>query len=211
MGVQGLGEYGTGRWLLHPTPGTEQRRIPLQILVHNPLPVGAPHRAMGRHYHFDVGQQGLQLRGRLRHDVGEGQQNVRVVRGGGPEDGHAACGNAPQQRVACAPPTPISVPPQATAYRSRRGGGGARGGNYNRSGCDPPPSYLSKLAGGGGGGAVGAPGGGGGVGGRAAGGGGGDWQLSRGEGLRATHYYHMHTSRVCVCVWGHGDVEVSMR
>ena len=41
-------------------------------------------------------------------------------------------------------------------------------------------------------------GGAGGCGGRA--GGQGDWQLSRGEGLRATHYYHMHTSRVCVCV-----------
>ena len=55
--------------------------------------------------------------------------------------------------------------------------------------------------------------GGGGGGGRreGGGGGGGDWQLSRGEGLRATHYYHMHTSRVCVCVWGHGGIEVRMR
>ena len=78
----------------------------------------------------------------------------------------------------------------------------SRGGNYNRSGCDPAPSYLSKLAGGGGGSW-------GGGGGRA--GGGGYWQLSRGEGLRATHYYHMHTSRVCVCVWGHGGIEVCMR
>ena len=43
---------------------------------------------------------------------------------------------------------------------------------------------------------------GGGVGGRA---GGGYWQLSRGEGLCTTHYYHMHTSRVCVCLgpWGY--------
>ena len=38
--------------------------------------------------------------------------------------------------------------------------------------------------------------------------GGGYWQLGQGGGsqggggLRATHYYHMHTSRVCVCVWG---------
>ena len=31
-------------------------------------------------------------------------------------------------------------------------------------------------------------------------GGGGDWQLSQGEGLHTTHYYHMHTSRVCVCL-----------
>ena len=64
--------------------------------------------------------------------------------------------------------------------------------NYNQSGCDPLASYLSKLAGGGGGG-------------RWEGGGGGYCQLSRGEGLRATHYYHMHTSRVCVCLgpWGY--------
>ena len=42
---------------------------------------------------------------------------------------------------------------------------------------------------------------------REGGGGGGYWQLSRGEGLRATHYYHMHTSRVCVCLgpWGQTD------
>ena len=40
--------------------------------------------------------------------------------------------------------------------------------------------------------------------------GGGYWQLGRGGsprggGLRATHYYHMHTSRVCVCLgaWGY--------
>ena len=49
----------------------------------------------------------------------------------------------------------------------------------------PPPSYLPKLAGLGGGGVLAArPGGG---------------------GLCATHYYHMHTSRVCVCLgaWGY--------
>ena len=71
------------------------------------------------------------------------------------------------------------------------------GGNYNRSGCDPPPSYLSKLAGGG---ELGRGGG------RREGGGGGYWQLSwGGGGLRDTHYYHMHTSRVCVCLgaWGY--------
>ena len=31
----------------------------------------------------------------------------------------------------------------------------------------------------------------------------GVWQLGRGGGdLQATHYYHTHTSRVCVCVSG---------
>ena len=51
----------------------------------------------------------------------------------------------------------------------------------------PTPSYLSKLAGGGG--AVGA----------------GGVPSVGGGGLRATHYYHMHTSMVCVCLgaWGY--------
>ena len=37
---------------------------------------------------------------------------------------------------------------------------------------------------------------------------GGYWQLGGGGGLRATHYYHMHTSRVCVCLgaWGYRGV-----
>ena len=62
-------------------------------------------------------------------------------------------------------------------------------GGATTTGADatPPPSYLPKLAGGG---AVGT----GGVGGRGGGG-----------GLRTTHYYLMHTSRVCVCLgaWGY--------
>ena len=52
-----------------------------------------------------------------------------------------------------------------------------------------PPSYLQKLAGGGG---------------EVVGGGVGGGVLAAGPGvggLRATHYYHMHTSRVCVCLW----------
>ena len=57
-----------------------------------------------------------------------------------------------------------------------------------------PPAICQNLRGGGG-----SWGGGGGW---REGRGGGDWQLSRGEGLRATHYYHMHTSSVCVCVSG---------
>ena len=55
----------------------------------------------------------------------------------------------------------------------------------------PPPSYLSRLAGGG----VGRRVGGGGIGSSAGG---------RG-GLHATHYYHMHTSRGCVCLGAWGD------
>ena len=51
----------------------------------------------------------------------------------------------------------------------------------------------------------------GGGGGRREGGGGGvlaaqpGGGVPRGEGLRATHCYHMHTSRVCVCLgaWGY--------
>ena len=58
----------------------------------------------------------------------------------------------------------------------------------------PPPSYLPKLAGGlGWGGSWGE-------------GGGAYWQLGPGGGgLRVTHYYHMHTSRGCVCLgaWGY--------
>ena len=63
----------------------------------------------------------------------------------------------------------------------------------------PPPAICQNLrGGGGGGGAVGAGGGGR----REGGGRGGYWQLGRGEGgLRATHYYHMHTSRGCLGAW----------
>ena len=48
-------------------------------------------------------------------------------------------------------------------------------------------------------------GGGGAIGGSAGGGG-----FPRWGGLRATHYYHMHTSRrdVCLGVWGHGGMYV---
>ena len=51
-----------------------------------------------------------------------------------------------------------------------------------------PPAICQNLRGGG-----------------LAGGWGGSWQFSRGVGLRAIHYYHMHTSRVCVCpgAWGY--------
>ena len=36
-------------------------------------------------------------------------------------------------------------------------------------------------------------------------GGGVNWQLGGGGGVRATHYYLMHTSRECVCLgaWGY--------
>ena len=71
-----------------------------------------------------------------------------------------------------------------------------------------PPSYLLKPGGGGGGQLGGSAGG--------LGGGGGGWLegLGRGSpggvpkvggGLRATHYYHMHTSRVDVCLGGFGE------
>ena len=59
-----------------------------------------------------------------------------------------------------------------------------------------PPPRSAKTCGAGGGGKLGR--GGGGVRGRVWGGG-GDWKLGR-RGLRAAHYYHMHTSKVCVCV-----------
>ena len=38
-------------------------------------------------------------------------------------------------------------------------------------------------------------------------------QLGRGGGggLHATHYYNMHTSRVCVCLEGLGGIEICMR
>ena len=32
-----------------------------------------------------------------------------------------------------------------------------------------------------------------------------------GGGVRATHYYHMQTSKVGVCVSGHGGYEVCMQ
>ena len=60
----------------------------------------------------------------------------------------------------------------------------------------PPPRYLSKLGAGGGGSW------GGGVGGRV-GGGGGLAAWPGGGGLRATHYYHMHTSWGCLGAWGY--------
>ena len=64
---------------------------------------------------------------------------------------------------------------------------GGGGGDYNRSGCDTLPSYLSTL--GGGGACWGGCGGGGG--------------FPRWGGLRATHYYHTHTSEGG-CVSGAG-------
>ena len=76
----------------------------------------------------------------------------------------------------------------------------------------PTPQLSVKTRGGGGGGGAGggSSGGGGSAGGcrggiSAVGGG-----FSRWGGLRATHYYHMHTS-LGVCVWGFGGVEVCMR
>ena len=57
-------------------------------------------------------------------------------------------------------------------------GGGGGGGDYNL--MRHPPSYLPKLAGGGG------------------------LAARPGGGLRATHYYHMHTSRGCVRLGGMG-------
>ena len=59
------------------------------------------------------------------------------------------------------------------------------GGGATTTGPDAtPPSYLSKL----GGGVLAAwPGGG---------------------GLRATHYYHMHTSRGCLGAWGYRGMYV---
>ena len=79
------------------------------------------------------------------------------------------------------------------AQRPQRNAGaqgvGCPGGQLQAALMRQPPSYLPKLARGGGGG-------------RREGGGGGYWQLGQGGGLRVTHYYHMHTSRVCVCVSG---------
>ena len=62
------------------------------------------------------------------------------------------------------------------------------------SGPDATPPQLSAKTWGEGGGSWGR-GGGGGIGSSAGGGG----------GLRTTHYYHMHTSRGCVCLgaWGY--------
>ena len=55
----------------------------------------------------------------------------------------------------------------------------------------PPPAICQNLRGGGGGGSAGGLGG-------------GYWQLGQGGGgLRATHYYHMHSSRGCLGAWGY--------
>ena len=90
------------------------------------------------------------------------------------------------------PGAPMS--PQQTSRRPGRvlfgadstGGGG--GGGLQSVLMRPVPQLSVKTCGGGG-----------------AAGGGGDWQLGRGGGLRATHQYHMHTSRGCVCLgaWGY--------
>ena len=71
----------------------------------------------------------------------------------------------------------------------------------------PTPQLSVKTCGGGQGGgrSAGGWGGGGGISSSAGGG------PKGGGGLRATHDYHMHTSRGCVCVWGHGGTEVCMR
>ena len=69
-------------------------------------------------------------------------------------------------------------------------------GGATTTGPDATPPQLSvKTCGGGGGGSWG----GGGVGGKGAGIG----RLVGGGGLRATHYYHMHTSRGCLGAWGY--------
>ena len=77
-----------------------------------------------------------------------------------------------------------------TVTRSPGGGGGGLQAVLVRH----PPSYLPKLAGG----AVG-------VGGVRREGGGGIGSSAGGGGVHATHYYHMHTSRGCVCLgaWGY--------
>ena len=80
----------------------------------------------------------------------------------------------------------------------------ARGGDYNRSSCDIPPQLSVKTRGGGGGQGVDLGGSAGGYrGGISAGGG-----FPRWGGLRATHYYHMHTSWgvVCLGVGGYGGM-----
>ena len=61
----------------------------------------------------------------------------------------------------------------------------------------PTPKLSVKTCGGGGGGSGGGRGGG--IGSSAGGG------PKGGGGLHVTHYYHMHTSRVCVCLgaWGY--------
>ena len=76
----------------------------------------------------------------------------------------------------------------------------------------PPPKYLSKRGGGlgdqfWGGFGLRVCGGGGGFGRKA-----GVPKVGGGGGLRATHYYHMHTSRgdVCLGVWGYRGMYVIM-
>ena len=70
----------------------------------------------------------------------------------------------------------------------------------------PPPTICQNCGAGGGRGGWGGR-----MGGGSAGGWGGGLEAWSGGGLRAAHYYHMHTSRGCVCVWGHGGIEVCMR
>ena len=77
---------------------------------------------------------------------------------------------------------PIAIPDRHCypMVQSLKGMGGVLptgGGRLQPVLMRPTPQLSVKTCGGGGG--IGA--------------GGGDWQLSRGEGLRATHYYHMHT------------------
>ena len=85
---------------------------------------------------------------------------------------------------------------------------GAQGATTIEPDATHPPAICQNLWGGG---EVGV-GGGGRVGGRVGAGvlaarRGGDPKRGR---PRTTHYYHMHTSRVCVCL-GHGGIEVCMR
>ena len=96
-------------------------------------------------------------------------------------------------------------------YLSKLGGGGGGGAGgcciQGRGPAPPPPGatpphYLSKL-GGGGGWLEGVGGGGGGS---------TFWggAVPKVGGMRATHYYHMHTSKgdVCLGVWGYGGMYV---
>ena len=104
-----------------------------------------------------------------------------------------SCGPVTRLMI-CIGPHVVVAPARAAPVCS------SRGGNYNQSCCNPPASYLSKLAGGGGLGQGGGRRKGGGEVLVAQGGG-----SEEGGGLRATHYCHMHTSRVCVCLgaWGY--------
>ena len=111
-------------------------------------------------------------------------------------------GRAPSVPIMCHRPNNVSAPPSPAHTICRLPGGGG-GGRLPTVLMRHPPQLSVKTRGGGG--VVGGGGGRlGGVGGDFGRGGG----FPGGGGLRATHYYHMHTAWgvVCLRVWGYGGM-----